>query len=119
MGLHKPPRGARIVVEETETTARPEKIADISKRLGSSIAIVICIVAGILARQEWIWGVVASVVALVSLWEMYLLLYTKFRLSRGWGITGGFLMLASVIAGLSYAVTLSIMTMICLLVLFT
>ena len=118
MGLHKPPQGARIIKEEPEG-ARPEKIADIYKRLGSSIAIVICIVTGILAKHEWIWGVIASVAALISLWELYLLLYTKFRLSRGWGITGGFLMLVSVIAGLSYAVTLSIMTMICLLVLFT
>ena len=119
MGLHKPPRGTRVVVDEPDENAGPEKIANIYKRLGSSVAIVLCIVAAILARHTWIWGVLASIVALTSLWEMYLLLYTKFRLSRGWGITGGLLILASVIAGFSYAVTLSIMTMISLLVLFT
>ena len=118
MGLHKPPQGVRIAQNE-EKGVLPEKIKDVYKRLGSSAAIVICVVAAIMANQEWIWGIVASIVALVSLWELYLLLYTKFRLSRGWGLTGGFLMLASVIAGLSYAVTLSIMTMVSLLVLFT
>jgi len=65
MGLHKPPQGARIVKDEQEG-APPGKKADIYKRLGSSAAVVICIVASIMATQEWIWGVVASVAALVS-----------------------------------------------------
>jgi phosphatidate cytidylyltransferase len=117
MGLHKPPQGAKV--KEEKESAAPEKLSNIYKRLGSSVAIVICVVASILAEQEWVWGLVASVIALCSLWELYKLLYTKYRLSRGWGITGGFLMLASVTAGLSYAVTLSIMTMVALAVLFT
>ena len=74
---------------------------------------------GILVDYELAWGVMASVIALCSLWELYRLLYTKYRLSRGWGLAGGFMMLVSVIAGFSYTVTLSIMAMIALVVLFT
>jgi len=118
MGLHKPPPGARIVKEEAAAPDGKSK-TNLYKRLGSGVAIVVCIITGILIEIEWVWAVVASFIALCSLWELYRLLYTKYRLSRGWGLTGGFLMLVSVSIGLSYAVTLSIMTMIAILVLFT
>jgi phosphatidate cytidylyltransferase len=122
MGLHKPPLGARIITEEDEGEPKVKgkfNDKDILKRVGSGTAIVACVVAGILASPEWIWSIVASVIALCSLWELYRLLYTKYRLSRGWGLTGGVLMLVSVSIGLSFAMTLSIMTMIVILVLFT
>jgi phosphatidate cytidylyltransferase len=86
--------------------------------MASGIAIVTCIVSSIIVGG-FAWDIVASLIALRSLWELYGLLYTKFRISRGWGITGGTLMLLAISVGLSYAVTLSIMTMVAVLVLFT
>jgi phosphatidate cytidylyltransferase len=117
MGLHKPPQGARIEPDKPEE-APAVKEYDFFKRIASGIAIVACIVSSIIVGGV-AWDVVASLIALRSLWELYGLLYTKFRLSRGWGITGGALMLLTISIGLSYAVTLSIMTMVAVLVLFT
>jgi phosphatidate cytidylyltransferase len=118
MALHKPPPNVRIAKDDGEAE-QPKKDGNIYKRLGSGAAIVVCVVAGILVDLQWAWAIVASFIALCSLWELYRLLYTKYRLSRGWGLAGGFLMLVSVSIGLSYAVTLSIMAMVALLVLFT
>jgi phosphatidate cytidylyltransferase len=118
MALHKPPANVRIDKGDGEAE-QPKKDGNIYKRLGSGAAIVICVVAGILVDVQWVWAIVASFIALCSRWELYRLLYTKYRLSRGWGLAGGFLMLLSVSIGLSHAVTLSIMAMVALLVLFT
>jgi phosphatidate cytidylyltransferase len=117
MALHKPPPGARVI--DGEEDGRPRKMTDAYMRVAGGAGVALCVIAGILADHEWVWGVMASCIALGSLWELYRLLYTKYRLSRGWGLSGGFLMLASVTRGLSYAVTLSIMAMTALLVLFT
>jgi phosphatidate cytidylyltransferase len=88
------------------------------KRIGSGAMIVLFVVSGILIGN-WAWDIIASLIALCSLWELYQLLYTKYKLSRGWGLAGGALMLITVSAGLGPTVTLSIMTMIAILVLFT
>jgi phosphatidate cytidylyltransferase len=117
MGLHKPPQGARVGTDKPEEASAANEHVFL-KRIASGIAIVACVVGSIIAGGV-AWYTVASLIALRSLWELYGLLYTKFRLSRGWGITGGALMLLTVSAGLSYAVTLSIMTMVAVLVLFT
>jgi phosphatidate cytidylyltransferase len=117
MGLHKPPPGARVETDKPQETAAAKE-HDFLKRIASGIAIVACIVSSIIVGG-FTWDIVASLIALRSLWELYGLLYTKFRLSRGWGITGGALMLLAISIGLSYAVTLSIMTMVAVLVLFT
>ncbi|MDR1965874.1 MAG: phosphatidate cytidylyltransferase [Synergistaceae bacterium] len=117
MALHKPPSGARIIKEGKEGG---EKLfgADIAKRTASSALIVVLVVAGIILG-DYAWDAVASVIALGSLWELYQLMYTKYRLSRGWGMVGGALMLLTVSVGFSFAVTLSIMTMVAIVVLFT
>ena len=117
MGLHKPPLGVSIETDKTEATPAVKE-HDFFKRIASGIAVVTCIVGSIIVGGV-VWDIVASLIALRSLWELYGLLYTKFRLSRGWGITGGALMLLTVSIGLSYTVTLSIMTMVAVLVLFT
>jgi phosphatidate cytidylyltransferase len=117
MELHKPPRGAKIETDKPEEAA-VVKGHNLFTRTASGIAIVACIVSSIIAGGV-AWDIVASLIALRSLWELYGLLYTKFRLSRGWGIAGGSLMLLAISIGLSYAVTLSIMTMVAVLVLFT
>ncbi|MDR0654565.1 MAG: phosphatidate cytidylyltransferase [Synergistaceae bacterium] len=117
MGLHKPPEGTGVETDKPEGAAAV-KGRNLFTRTASGIAIVACIVASIIVGGV-AWDIVASLIALRSLWELYGLLYTKFRLSRGWGITGGALMLLTISIGLSYAVTLSIMTMVAVLVLFT
>ncbi|MDR0764610.1 MAG: phosphatidate cytidylyltransferase [Synergistaceae bacterium] len=118
MELHKPLRrsGEDKTGRPRETSAVKEH--DFFKRTASGAAIVACVVSAIIAGGA-AWDIVASLIALRSLWELYGLLYTKFRLSRGLGIVGGVSMLLAVSAGLSYAVTLSIMAMIAVLVLFT
>ena len=117
MGLHKPPEGARVETDKPEEPA-VVKGHNLFIRTASGIAIVACIIGAIIAGGV-AWDIVAWLIALRSLWELYGLLYTKFRLSRGWGIAGGALMLLTISIGLSYAVTLSIMTMVAVLVLFT
>jgi phosphatidate cytidylyltransferase len=117
MALHKPPIGARIKKEEKDVEEQPSN-KDVIKRVASSVMIVFFVVSGIIIGG-WAWDIIASLIALCSLWELYRLLYTKYKLSRGWGLTGGAIMLITVSIGMSYAVTLSIMAMIALLVLFT
>ncbi|MDR1510343.1 MAG: phosphatidate cytidylyltransferase [Synergistaceae bacterium] len=113
MALHKPPAGARIKEEDASSGKK-----DLLRRIASGAAIFVCVVSGILLGG-WAWSIVVSLIALCSLWELYKMMYTKYRLSRGWGITGGALMLAAVSTGFSYAVIISIMTIVALLVLFT
>ncbi|MDR2779547.1 MAG: phosphatidate cytidylyltransferase [Synergistaceae bacterium] len=113
MALHKPPAGARIKEEDA-----PSDKKDLLRRIASGAAIFACVVSGIL-MGGWAWNIVVSLIALCSLWELYKMMYTKYRLSRGWGLAGGALMLAAVSTGFSYAVIISIMTIVALLVLFT
>jgi phosphatidate cytidylyltransferase len=113
MALHKPPAGARIKEDDAQSAKK-----DLLRRIASGAAIFICVVSGILTGG-WAWNIIVSLIALCSLWELYKMIYTKYRLSRGWGLTGGALMLAAVSTGFSYAVIISIMTMVALLVLFT
>jgi phosphatidate cytidylyltransferase len=113
MGPRKPQQGTGKPGEAAEVRGH-----DFLRRIASGIAIVACIVSSIIVGG-FTWDIVASLIALRSLWELYGLLYTKFRVSRGWGITGGALILLAISVGLSYAVTLSIMTMVAILVLFT
>ncbi|MDR3165460.1 MAG: phosphatidate cytidylyltransferase [Synergistaceae bacterium] len=120
MGPRKTPQKTRIDRIKTDKfkDAPPIKGYDLFIRTASGIAIVTCIVGAIILGGV-VWNIAASLIALRSLWELYGLLYTKYRLSRGWGITGGTLILLAISVGLSYAVTLSIMTMVAVLVLFT
>lgn len=113
MALHKPPSGAKV---KTPESGMPNK--ELLNRAVGGALVVVCIVGGIL-MGGWVWSVIASTIALGSLWELYQLMYSKFKVSRGWGLTGGFLMLATVSAGFSYAVTLSILSLVAFLVLFT
>jgi phosphatidate cytidylyltransferase len=116
MALHKPPAGVRVKSENE--TASPLDRKELVTRVASSVLIVVIIVSGIILG-DWVWDVIASVIALGSLWELYKMIYSKYRLSRGWGLAGGALMLLTVSAGMSYAVTLSIMAMVVQLVFFT
>ncbi|MDR1137273.1 MAG: phosphatidate cytidylyltransferase [Synergistaceae bacterium] len=113
MALHKPPAGAKIKSEDS-----PSEKKDFVKRVASGAAIFVCVVSGIL-MGGWAWNIVVFMIALCSLWELYQLMYTKYRLSRGWGLAGGALMLFMVSIGFSYAAILSIMTIVALFVLFT
>jgi phosphatidate cytidylyltransferase len=117
MALHKPPAGVRIK-ENEEGEKKTLSRRDIAKRAASGAVVVSMIVAAIIAGN-WAWDLVASLIALISLWELYQLMFTKYRLSRGWGLTGGAMMLGTISIGLSYAVTLTILAMVALLVLFT
>jgi phosphatidate cytidylyltransferase len=118
MALHKPPQGVKIKIIKDTDKGRGFSGRDFAIRTASSVTIVFCVVAGILAGG-WFWNAVASIIALISLWELYGLMYTKYRLSRGWGMAGALFMLVTVSIGMSYAVTLSIMTIVAMLVLFT
>lgn len=113
MALHKPPRGVRVRNEN----ASPE-MPEIVKRALGGIIVVGAIVGGIMAGG-WIWSLVASTIALCSLWELYMMMYSKYKISRAWGLIGALLMLVSISIGMSYAVTLSIMALVAFLVLFT
>ena len=113
MALHKPPSGARIKEDDA-----PSGKKDLLRRIASGAAIFVCVVSGIL-MGGWAWNVIVSLIALCSLLELYKMMYTKYRLSRGWGLAGGVLMLGAVSIGFSYAVIISIMTIVALLVLFT
>ena len=115
MALHKPPSGLRPKDESEEKT---QKHGELFKRTLGSAVVFLGIVGGIMVGG-WAWSLVASVVALGSLWEFYRLIYTKYRLSRGWGLTGAFLLLVSVSVGLSYSVTLSIIALLAFIILFT
>jgi phosphatidate cytidylyltransferase len=113
MALHKPPSGARIDLEESAL-----RRGELMKRVTGS-ALVGCSVIGGILLGGWVWDFVASIVALGSLWELYQLLFSKYRLSRGWGLSGALLMLVTVSMGYSFALTLSILTLVAFLVLFT
>ncbi|MDR1650531.1 MAG: phosphatidate cytidylyltransferase [Synergistaceae bacterium] len=118
MALHKPPAGVRVKAGQDGGSDGQTHGRDLVRRTVSSVMIVAFIVTGIIAGGA-VWSVIASIAALCSLWELYRLMYTKYRLSRGWGLAGGAFMLLTVSIGLSYAVTLSIMAMTALIVLFT
>ncbi|MDR0647918.1 MAG: phosphatidate cytidylyltransferase [Synergistaceae bacterium] len=113
MALHKPPAGAKI-----EREGAPLVNKDMLSRLLGSGIVAACILGGII-RGGWAWSLVASVVALCSLWEMYKLLSSKYKLSRGWGLAGALFMLVTVSMGFSFALTLSILASVAFLVLFT
>jgi phosphatidate cytidylyltransferase len=113
MALHKPPSGARIDYEE-----RGFMNKDMIKRVFGSVIVGVCIIGGILLGGA-AWNLVASISALCSLWEMYNLLSSKYRLSRGWGLAGALFMLVTVSMGFSFALTLSILASVSFLVLFT
>jgi phosphatidate cytidylyltransferase len=113
MALHKPPSGARIDYEESGFVSR-----DMINRVIGSALVGVCIIGGIIVGG-WVWDLVASLVALGSLWEMYHLLSSKYKLSRGWGLAGALFMLVTVSTGFSFAFTLSILAFVAFLVLFT
>ncbi|MDR0615529.1 MAG: phosphatidate cytidylyltransferase [Synergistaceae bacterium] len=113
MALHKPPTGARVDYEETGLINR-----EMMNRVIGSVIVGACIIGGIL-RGGVVWDIIASIAALGSLWEMYKLLGSRYRLSRGWGLTGALFMLVTVSMGFSFALTLSILASVSFLVLFT
>ena len=113
MGLHKAPAGAKVRLGE----GKPSQNNFVSRVIGG-IFVVVVIVGGIMAGG-WVWPLVASAIAVGSLWELYKMMYSKYRLSRGWGLTGAILILLSVSIGMSYAVTLSVICIVAFLVLFT
>jgi phosphatidate cytidylyltransferase len=113
MALHKPPSGARVDYEERGFVNK-----DMISRILGSVIVGVCIIGGIL-RGGALWNLVASVAALCSLWEMYNLLSSKYKLSRGWGLSGALFMLVTVSMGFSFALTLSILASVAFLVLFT
>lgn len=115
MALHRPPSGLKPKDELNEGKV---KQGELFKRLLGSGAVFLGIVGGITAGG-WAWAFVASLVALGSLWEYYKLLCTRYKLSRGWGLGGAFLILMSVSLGLSYSVTLSILALLSFIILFT
>jgi phosphatidate cytidylyltransferase len=91
---------------------------DILNRVVSGAIVGAAIIGGIIAGG-WVWSLLASIVALGSLWELYHMMYFKYKISRGWGMAGGGFMLCSVSMGFSFAVTLSIITVVAFIVLFT
>ena len=115
MGLHKPPPGA-VVSSPEEDIAKKRK--ELLTRAGGSSLVVLFIVGGIYVGG-WLWSVVASAIAIGSLWEYYRMMHFKFKLSKGWGLAGALLMLMSVSLGFSYSATMCITAMIAFLVLFT
>lgn len=88
------------------------------KRLLASVIIVACVVGGIILGS-WTWQIVASVIAMGSLWELYQMLSSKYKISKAWGLVGGLAILVTISLGFSYAVTLSIISIVAFLVLFT
>ncbi|MDR3255932.1 MAG: phosphatidate cytidylyltransferase [Synergistaceae bacterium] len=113
MALHKPPPGIRA-----RQPGAPLVAGDMIKRIGGGALVGLLILGGVL-YGDWLWDVIASLIALGSLWELYQLLISKYRLSRGWGLTGGVLMLVTVSMGYSFALVLSILPLVAFLVLFT
>lgn len=105
MGLHKPPRYINAG-------------GNLLQRTIGGFIVLVCIAGGILLGG-WIWPAVASVVAMGSLWELYQMMSSKYKISRAWGLLGGAMILATVSLGFSYALTLSIIALVAFLVLFT
>jgi phosphatidate cytidylyltransferase len=113
MALHKPPPGIRVKQPDALPAA-----GDVFKRIGGGALVGFCILGG-LYYGGWVWDVIASLIAIGSLWELYQLLISKYRLSRGWGLAGAILMLVTVSMGYSFALVLSILPLVAFLVLFT
>lgn len=113
MALHKPPAGAKI-----KSPNGGLMNGNFFQRILGGIVVMGGIVGGILAGG-WVWPAVATVVAMGSLWELYQMLYSKYKISRGWGLAGGLAILVAIAAGFSYATTLSILALVAFLVLFT
>ncbi|MDR1472706.1 MAG: phosphatidate cytidylyltransferase [Synergistaceae bacterium] len=113
MGLHKPPQGARIRIPD-EGVFNMEYVS----RIVGSVVVLVCVMAGIM-YESWAWNIVASVIAIGSLAELYRLMSTKYRLSRGWGLSGAVLMLAAVSMRSSFSLLLVILAIVAMLVLFT
>jgi phosphatidate cytidylyltransferase len=113
MGLHKPPDGIKIKSPEDGISG-----GDIFQRILGGVIVLVSIAGGIILGG-WAWSAVASVVAMGSLWELYQMMSSNYRISRGWGLFGGALILAAVSLGYSYAVTLSVIALVAFLVLFT
>lgn len=112
MALHKPPSGAKVKMPGDLLNR------ELFRRIVGSAIVFVCIVGGIF-KGEWLWATIASVIALGSLREFYQMLYSKYKLSRGWGLVGAFFLLLSVSMKSSYAVSLSIIALVAFLVLFT
>lgn len=112
MALHKPP--SEVKMGFVDGMFKKELL----NRLIGSVFVLVGIVGGILLGG-WPWAFIASAIALGSLWELYKILSTKYRLSIAWGMTGAIVLLLSVSFGLSYSVTLSVIAMVAFLVLFT
>jgi phosphatidate cytidylyltransferase len=91
---------------------------DILNRMLSSAVVGVVVIGGIMIGGR-VWQALASFIALGSLWELYQMMSSKYKISRGWGLAGGFFILGSVSLGFSFAVTLSIMTVTAFAVLFT
>lgn len=90
----------------------------LAQRAIGSVIVVFAVVGGIW-YGSWAWPSVATIIAIGSLWEMYKMLSMKYKISRGWGLLAGIMILATVSFGFSYALTLSIVAITAFLVLLT
>lgn len=81
-------------------------------------AFIVAVVLGALFAGGWFWIAVASAVALLSLWEFYSLLSTRYRLSRGLGMAAGGILLWSAAVDLSLSALLAVLSLLAFLVLF-
>lgn len=79
---------------------------------------IVAVVLGALFAGGWFWIAVASAVALLSLWEFYSLLSTRYRLSRGLGMAAGGILLWSAAVDLSLSALLAVLSLLAFLVLF-
>jgi phosphatidate cytidylyltransferase len=125
MALHKPPYGAKVKLREQvpQPAAPPRKKwamprGELAQRAIGAALVVICILPGIYFGG-WVWNTIASLIALGSLMELYKLLQSKHRISKGWGLAGGIAILVFVSLNFSYALSLSTITLVAMLVLFT
>ena len=113
MGLHKPPAGVKVKAQGSSFLT-----GNFFQRTLGGVIVFVAITGGIVLGR-WVWPLVASVIAMGSLRELYQMMSSKYKISRGWGLLAGALILATVSLGYSYAVTLSIVALVAFLVLFT
>lgn len=113
MALHKPPSTPSVPGE-----GKSPFPGEMAQRLAGSVIVVACVVGGIILGGR-IWQIVASLIAMGSLWELYQMMSSKYKISRAWGLVGGLAILVTISLGFSYAVTLSIISIVAFLILFT